>query len=120
VVWRGDWSADRGYSVGRSLVEDGDVPTAVFAANDQLALGLLRAFAEEGIRVPDDVSVVGFDDIDGSAYFHPPLTTVRQEFRELGERCLRMLLRVLGGEDPEVELVPPELVVRGSTAEPRS
>lgn len=118
--WHGDWSAQRGYAVGRRLVAEGDLPTAVVAANDQLALGLLRAFAEAGVAVPDDVSVVGFDDIDGSAYFHPPLTTVRQEFRELGERCLRMLLRVLGGDDPDVELVPPSLVVRGSTAPPRA
>jgi DNA-binding LacI/PurR family transcriptional regulator len=114
----GDWSADRGYAVGRELVA-GALPTAVFAANDQLALGLLRAFAEAGVRVPDDVSVVGFDDVDGSAHFYPPLTTVRQEFREMGRCCLEMLLAVIRGEEASVELIAPQLVVRSSTGAPR-
>lgn len=115
----GDWSADRGFEVGRELVRTG-LPTAVFAANDQLALGLLRAFAESGVHVPDDVSVVGFDDVDGSAHFFPPLTTVRQEFRALGGRCLAMLLAVIGGDDPPNELIEPRLVVRASSGPPRS
>ncbi|BDO43543.1 LacI family DNA-binding transcriptional regulator [Cellulomonas sp. NTE-D12] len=115
----GDWSADRGYAVGRELVAGGP-PTAVFAANDQLALGLLRAFWEAGLRVPDDVSVVGFDDVDGSAHFVPPLTTVRQDFGRLGERCLQVLLETIaGGTPPGSELIPTSLVVRGSTAAPR-
>ena len=116
----GDWTAGRGYEVGRHLVTTG-LPTAVFAANDQLALGLLRAFAEAGVRVPDDVSVVGFDDVDGSAHFYPPLTTVRQEFRRLGERCIELLLAVIaGGEAEPGELIAPSLVVRASSAGPRS
>jgi DNA-binding LacI/PurR family transcriptional regulator len=115
----GDWSAVRGYDVGRRLVAEG-VPTAVFAANDQLALGLLRAFAEAGVRVPDDVSVVGFDDIEGAANFYPPLTTVRQEFRTLGERCMSVVVSVLAGEEPEPVLVPPSLVVRASSGPPRA
>lgn len=115
----GDWSAGRGYEVGRRLVADG-VPSAVFAANDQLALGLLRAFAEAGVRVPDDVSVVGFDDIEGSANFFPPLTTVRQEFGTLGRTCMAVLVSALAGEDPESVLVPPSLVVRASSGPPRA
>jgi DNA-binding LacI/PurR family transcriptional regulator len=113
-----DWSADSGYQAGRRLVADG-LPTAVFAANDQLALGLLHAFAEAGVRVPGDVSVVGFDDVDGAAHFVPPLTTVRQGFRELGERCLRMLLDLIDGGEAHADTVQPELVVRESTGPPR-
>lgn len=115
----GDWSADRGYAVGRRLVHEG-LPTAVVAANDQLALGLLRAFAEAGVRVPGDVSVVGFDDVDGAAHFFPPLTTVRQEFRCLGERCLALLLDVIGGGPRPDETIEPRLVVRASTGPPRA
>ena len=116
----GDWSADRGYAVGRRLVA-GRLPTAVFAANDQLALGLLRAFAEAGLRVPEDVSVVGFDDIDGSAQFFPPLTTVRQEFARLGQRCLGVLLEAISGaEGHATELVATSVVVRASTGPPRA
>ena len=116
----GDWSADRGYAVGRELVGQHDLPTAVFAANDQLALGLLHAFAEAGVRVPDDVSVVGFDDVDGSAHFFPPLTTVRQEFAALGERCLQVLLAAIAGEDgPASRLIATSVVVRASSGPPR-
>lgn len=115
----GDWSADRGYEVGCELVAAGRVPTAVFAANDLLALGLLRAFAEAGVRVPDDVSVVGFDDVQGSAHFYPPLTTVRQEFGDLGRRCLGLLLELIEGGRPSVGAVEPHLVVRSSSGPPR-
>ncbi|NCT91674.1 LacI family DNA-binding transcriptional regulator [Cellulomonas sp. APG4] len=113
----GDWSAGRGYEVGRELVASG-LPSAVFAANDQLALGLLRAFAEAGVRVPDDVSVVGFDDVDGSSNFYPPLTTVRQEFRTLGARCLATLLAAIEGEHVAGALIEPSLVVRASSGAP--
>lgn len=113
-----DWTARSGYDVGRALVAD-RLPTAVFAANDQLALGLLRAFAESGLRVPGDVSVVGFDDVDGSAYFHPPLTTVQQDFDGLGRRCLAVVVELLDGAAPPDELLEPRLIVRGSTAPPR-
>lgn len=116
----GDWSADRGYAVGRQLAA-GHLPTAVFAANDQLALGLLRAFWEAGLRVPDDVSVVGFDDVDGSAHFVSPLTTVRQDFGRLGQRCLEVLLETIAGEPGQgTELIATSLVVRASTGAPRS
>ncbi|MCU1433192.1 MAG: LacI family DNA-binding transcriptional regulator [Actinotalea sp.] len=113
-----DWSAGQGYEVGRRLV-GGTLPTAVFAANDQLALGLLRAFAEAGVRVPDDISVVGFDDVDGSAHFSPPLTTVRQEFGPLGRRCVQLLLAAIAGHRTEPDLIEPHLVVRASSGPPR-
>ena len=113
----GDWSAARGYAVGRQLLHEG-LPGSVFAANDQLALGLLHAFAEGGVRVPHDVSVVGFDDVDGSAHFFPPLTTVRQDFAALGERCLGLLLAAIQGEDLAPDLIAPRLVVRASSGPP--
>ena len=93
--------------------------TAVFAANDQMALGVVAALGEAGRRVPDDVSVVGFDDLPESAYFRPPLTTVRQDFDEVGRRAMRLVARALAGEERPVEdQVVPVLVPRGSSAAP--
>ena len=112
---RGDWTPRAGYELGRNLLQLPDV-TAVFVANDQMALGLLRRLHEAGREVPRDLSVVGFDDIPEAAYFTPPLTTVRQDFPELGRRCLHMLLaRIEGEPGPSRVVVPPELVVRAST-----
>ncbi|HMO11679.1 MAG TPA: substrate-binding domain-containing protein [Actinotalea sp.] len=114
----GDWSADCGYVVGRRLLAAGRLPAAVFAANDQLALGLVHACTEAGVRVPQDVSVVGFDDVDGSAHFSPPLTTVRQEFDALGRACLAMLGSAIDGRPVEPQVIEPHLVVRASTSPP--
>ena len=114
----GDWSSRSGYESGRAMLRDLR-PTAVFAGNDQMALGLLRALHEADLRVPDDVSIVGFDDLPESGYFAPPLTTVRQDFRELGQRTMKLVLRVLAGEhDASVPLVEPVLIVRSSTTAP--
>ena len=113
----GDWSSDSGYAFGSTVEPDF---TAVFAANDQMALGLIHAFHERGIRVPEDVSVVGFDDVPDARHFLPPLTTVRQDFRALGTLSVATLLAALeGGEVPQRTLLEPELVVRASTAPPR-
>jgi DNA-binding LacI/PurR family transcriptional regulator len=113
----GDWTSDRGYEIGRSL--DLDDVTAVFAANDQTALGFIHALTERGIRVPWDVSVVGFDDLPDARHFLPPLTTVRQDFVALGELAVRQLVAAIEGEDPPVhDVIVPELIVRGSTAAP--
>ena len=91
----------------------------MFVANDQMALGLIRALHEAGRRVPEDVSVVGFDDLPESQYFEPPLTTIHQDFAELGRRVMDVLERVLAGEEqPTADLVPTTLVVRRSTARP--
>jgi LacI family transcriptional regulator len=101
--------------------------TAVFAANDQMALGMMRAFHEAGVRVPEDVSVVGFDDIPEAEYLSPPLTTVRQDFDEVGRRCIAALLHLIeadraeGPSRPEPEYrVPPVLIERSSTAPPKA
>jgi DNA-binding LacI/PurR family transcriptional regulator len=113
----GDWSARSGYQAGHQLAASSDV-TAVLCGNDSMALGVLRALAERGRRVPDDVSVVGFDDIAEAAYFLPPLTTVRQDFGELGRRAVHLLMdQIAAGPADEAPLpIPPDLVVRGSTA----
>src|SRR6266496_1048429 len=114
-VLAGDWSSRSGYEIGHELARTPDV-TAVFCANDHMALGLLRALAERGRRVPEDVSVVGFDDIPEAAFFLPPLTTVRQDFGELGRRALRLLVDRIAGHDSAGSRLPvvPELVVRSS------
>jgi DNA-binding LacI/PurR family transcriptional regulator len=111
----GDWTARSGYAAGLSLASHPDV-TAVFVANDQMAMGALRALSELGRRVPEDVSVVGFDDLPEAGYAQPPLTTVRQDFSNLGRRAVDVALAALAGEEKHPPLVLPELVVRQSTA----
>ncbi|MEU2614381.1 LacI family DNA-binding transcriptional regulator [Micromonospora sp. NPDC007271] len=117
-VIAGDWSPRAGYEIGQTLVDRPDI-TAVFCANDHQALGLLRALHQRGVRVPDDVSVVGFDDLPEAAYFSPPLTTIRQDFDEVGRRCVAALLELLTA-DPSLGRanplpVEPTLVVRASS-----
>jgi DNA-binding LacI/PurR family transcriptional regulator len=116
LLVEGDWSAGSGYRIGQGLAEKRGA-TAVFVGNDQMALGMLRAFDEAGIRVPQDVSVVGFDDQPEAAYFMPPLTTVRQDFEELGRRCMEMMrAQIEAGAASSTTVVNPELVVRASTS----
>ncbi|UNX53765.1 LacI family DNA-binding transcriptional regulator [Georgenia sp. TF02-10] len=121
AVAEGDWTAAAGYQIGHRLAADPDV-TAVLCANDETATGVLHAFHEAGRRVPDDVSVVGFDGILLAEHLLPPLTTVAQDFDEIGRRLVDLLLRqVRDGEDltGAHEEVPTRLVVRASTAPPR-
>jgi DNA-binding LacI/PurR family transcriptional regulator len=116
LLMEGDWSAGSGYAIGKRLASRREA-TAIFVANDQMALGLLRAFNEAGVNVPGDVSVVGFDDQPEAGYFSPPLTTVRQDFEELGRRCMDIMLREIeSGAAVSTTVVTPELVVRQSTA----
>jgi DNA-binding LacI/PurR family transcriptional regulator len=115
----GNWSAASGYQAGGALARRADVD-AVFVANDQMALGLLRAFAEAGRAVPDDVLVAGFDDVPEAEFYSPPLTTVRQDFATVGRRSVEMLIaRIEDTDDGPVDdqplLVPAQLVVRQST-----
>jgi DNA-binding LacI/PurR family transcriptional regulator len=117
-VLRGDWTPSSGYAAGKLLagrMRDGEEITAVFLANDQMALGLLAAFHEEGLDAPRDVSVVGFDDLPEAPYFTPPLTTVRQDFAELGRRGVELVLARLRGEELHPDPVPATLLVRSST-----
>jgi DNA-binding LacI/PurR family transcriptional regulator len=112
----GDWSAESGYWAGKRIAGDTSI-TAVFVANDQMALGVLHALHESGRRVPQDISVVGFDDIPECAFFQPPLTTVRLNFAELGRRCVARLMDLISGESRPFEpALRPELVVRASAA----
>jgi DNA-binding LacI/PurR family transcriptional regulator len=112
----GDWTADSGYALATSAEWPTSV-TAVFCANDQMALGLLHGLAEKGVRVPDDISIVGFDDLPEARHFTPPLTTVRQDFHRLGQRTVDALVAAIEGrEAPQRTLIDPELVVRNSTA----
>jgi DNA-binding LacI/PurR family transcriptional regulator len=119
-VVEGDWSAASGYAAGRELAADGDV-TAVFAANDDMAIGLIRALTEAGRRVPQDISVVGFDDIPVAAYVTPPLTTVPQPFDTVAQEGLKRLVHTI--ENPDTDPLPAsdppvDLLVRSSTAPP--
>jgi DNA-binding LacI/PurR family transcriptional regulator len=114
----GDWAPLSGHAFGMRFPV-GDPYTAAFIANDQMALGFVRAMNERGIRVPDQVSIVGFDDIPEAAYFTPPLTTLRQDFSALGELTVRRLMSALDGQvAPPDSRIPAELVVRDSTAPP--
>jgi DNA-binding LacI/PurR family transcriptional regulator len=118
-VQRGDWSAASGYAAGLRLASE-PACTAIFAANDQMALGVLRALHEQGRRVPEDVSVVGFDDIPDAASYLPPLTTVHQDFAEVGRRCVQGLLEQIRDVrvEPGTVLVPTTLVPRASSGPP--
>lgn len=117
----GDWTAASGYDAGTRLLTDPDC-TAVFCANDEMALGLLHAAGRLGRRVPEDLSVVGFDDIPLASDFAPPLTTIHQDFDAMGRACITRLMRMIESGDSErgTELIPPHLVVRASTAPPRA
>lgn len=111
----GDWSAEFGYGAAASIVADPSV-TAVFCANDQIAIGLLCRLDQQGRRVPDDVSVVGFDNQPESAYLIPPLTTVAQDFPSVGARAVDLVRLAISGESgPRPELIAPTLVPRSST-----
>ena len=121
-VLNGDWSAASGYAAGRELASDGSV-TAVFAGGDEMAIGLIHALREAGCRVPEDISVVGFDGNPVFAYVSPPLTTVRQPFEAASQEGIRLLLHAIEKPDtalPPANDPPVELIVRGSTAPPPS
>ena len=110
-------SIEGGIAAMRRAWEDGLRPTGVLAMSDAMAIGVLRAARELGLRVPEDVSVVGFDDIDISQHTNPPLTTVHQPIRQKGETAVRLLLSVVERRDPAPEQIRLEtrLIIRGST-----
>jgi DNA-binding LacI/PurR family transcriptional regulator len=117
-VLRGDWSPASGHRAASELVQGRDV-TAVFVANDQMAIGLLNGLHDRGVRVPQDMSVVGFDDIPEAEFLIPPLTTVRQDFDAVGRLGVKLLTDLIAGaagaEHARHRIVP-TLSVRGSTA----
>jgi LacI family transcriptional regulator len=114
----GNWSSQSGYEALHTLIKAGAKFTGLVVANDQMALGAIAALKELGLRVPEDVSVVGFDDIPESGYFLPALTTVHQDFVALGEQCVDYLVSLITNPDTPVHqrVLYPKLVVRSSTA----
>ena len=117
LIVYGDCRPSGGIRGMQQLLSVPHPPTAVFCYNDATALGAMRHACSVGRRVPDDLSVIGFDDTDLSAYFEPPLTTIAQPKQELGRKAMEAILSMLGGEDVEdAHLLPCELVVRKSTA----
>jgi LacI family transcriptional regulator len=120
LTFEGDFSHESGFELGRKLLALPDPPTGIFASSDQMALGLYEAVRQKGMRVPDDISVVGFDDLPVARWASPPLTTVCQPLAEMGALAARTALRMVRGEaivTPRVELAT-ELVIRDSTAPP--
>jgi LacI family transcriptional regulator len=121
LVVPGDFHPESGFTGCAALLELPEPPTALFAASDQMALGAIEALRRRGLRVPEDMSVVGFDDLPEVRWSAPPLTTVRQPLAEMGKLAVRTVLRLARGERPDsprVELAT-QLVVRSSTAPPR-
>lgn len=118
----GDWSAASGEEGMRQLLEQYPSLEAVFASNDQMALGALQAARNQCRHLPDDLAVVGFDDIPEAAFFHPPLTSIRQNLHQLGTRAIQLLQSMLEAErqeevfQPEVIWIRPELIVRESSS----
>jgi DNA-binding LacI/PurR family transcriptional regulator len=119
MVIEGDWSATSGQDALLSFVEQGRVPTAVFAQNDRMAMGVLRAARDANIKVPSQLAVIGVDDMPLSSYFDPPLTTMRQDIPRIGREATRMLLDMIQKKTTELHdlKLPAELVVRRSTSE---
>lgn len=115
----GDWQIDTGYRIGKKLDVDSKGVTALFIANDRMSFGFMHAMRERGIEVPKRLSIVGFDDLEEATYSSPPLTTLRQDFKELGNRAMNLLLSEISGTSTKkLDRLIPELIKRGSTAAP--
>jgi DNA-binding LacI/PurR family transcriptional regulator len=114
----GDFTGRAGYEWAGRIADRSTLPTALFAANDQIAMGVLAAFVARGVSVPGDVSVVGFDDLPGAEFLVPALTTVHQDFVQLGRRSIEGLFDMIGGGSARHQLIAPTLVIRRSTAPP--
>lgn len=114
----GDFSVESGYTAATQVLGQGSgTPTAAFCFSDQMALGVLAACRDLGLRVPHDVSIVGFDDLASSRYLNPPLTTISQPMREIGVRAVKLLLAIIDGVDvPHQQTLEFALMLRGSTA----
>jgi DNA-binding LacI/PurR family transcriptional regulator len=121
LVVRGDGRPEEGEVATAQLLELADPPTAIFCYNDMTALGSLRAATARGLRIPEDVSIAGFDDLFVASYTSPPLTTIRQPKQEMGRRAMSILWELLSEKEPESRiLLPGELIIRGSTGRPRA
>lgn len=118
LLVQGEFTREGGYSATQHLMQLQNPPSAIFASNDQSAFGALEAARELNIRVPEELSIIGFDDIPAATVTHPPLTTIRQPLQEIGERAMRMLLELMNHRNviSREILLPTSLVVRQSTA----
>jgi LacI family transcriptional regulator len=115
LIKHGDWGVDSGYEAARELLALRERPTAIFAANDIMALGAIYAIQKAGLEVPADVAVIGYDDRDFAAWVRPALTTVRMPSYEMGQAAALLLLKQIAGEEPEdVTQIPGELIIRES------
>lgn len=118
-IYSGDWTAPTGFEIGRKLDIETDRVTAIFAANDHLALGLMRALRQRGYAIPERISIIGFDDVPEAAYYEPPLTTMRPDFAELGRVAIELMVGQINREQIlRTETLVPELIIRESTASP--
>ena len=117
LIVEGDWSATSGYDLLKRLVARQPDLTAIFAHNDRMAVGAIRAARDLGVRVPQDLAVIGFDDMPLASYFDPPLTTMRQDTFAIGRACAGLLIELLDkpASEPTVVRLAAELVVRQST-----
>ncbi|PPT77020.1 LacI family transcriptional regulator [Xanthomonas arboricola pv. populi] len=120
TVVPGDFSVESGHAAAMALLARAPAPTAIFCFSDQMALGALAACRDLGIRVPDELSIAGFDDLASSSYLTPPLTTIRQPMREIGVGAVNLLLAIIERVDvPLQQTLDFSLMLRGSTAAPR-
>lgn len=117
IVFEGDWSASSGQAALLALLEQGTTPTAVFAQNDRMAMGVLRAARDANLQVPGQLSVIGVDDMPLSSYFDPPLTTMRQDMPQIGQEAIRMLMSIIQKKNVDLQGIkfPAQLVIRQST-----
>lgn len=115
-VWYADWSGASAYRIANEIISQRRLPSGIFVASDLMALGVMRALYENGLSVPGDVSIVGFDDNEFATQTYPPLTTVRQSFAEVGAKCMEILLGKLAGIDVDATPMLPTLVRRDSVA----
>ena len=117
LIEQGSFRQSGGFSAAQRLLDLPDPPTAIFCANDEMAFGALDAVKSKGLRVPDDISIMGFDDIPNSSFVYPPLSTIRQPYVDMGVRAMREVVEMLNGRPVGASrvLFPTELVVRQST-----
>src|SRR5262249_26397852 len=122
VIVTGDFSSESGAAEGERLLGRRDRPSAIFCFNDEMAMGVMQVARRRGLRLPEQLSIVGFDDIRFASYAEPPLTTIAQPMRAIGEGTVRLLLEILNGNvaAPESVTLPHPLVIRSSPAPPRA
>jgi DNA-binding LacI/PurR family transcriptional regulator len=116
MIMEGDWSASSGEAALLSFAKHGHMPTAVFAQNDRMAMGVLRAARDMKVRVPFQLAVIGVDDMPLSSYFDPPLTTMRQDMAQIGREAAKLLIEAIRNpHTTKQSSLPGELIVRNST-----